>query len=37
MAEHNDQGKGYIERLQVHIPGLTAKKTASIRTQLGLL
>jgi hypothetical protein len=37
MAEHNDQGKGYIERLQAHIPGLTAKKTASIRTQLGLL
>lgn len=37
MAEHYDQAKSYIERMQVHIPGLTAKKTASIRTQLKLL
>lgn len=37
MAEHYDQAKSYIERLQVHIPGITAKKTASIRTQLKLL
>ena len=36
-ADHYDQAKSYIERIQVHIPGLTAKKTASIRTQLKLL
>lgn len=36
-AEHYDQAKSYIERIQAHIPGLTVKKTASIRTQLKLL
>ena len=37
MAEHYNQGRSYIERLQVTIPGLTAKKTSCIRTQLRLL
>lgn len=36
-AEHYDQAKSYIERIQAHIPGMTGKKTASIRTQLRLL
>jgi len=36
-AEHYDQAKSYIERIQAHIPGLTAKKSAAIRTQLGML
>ena len=36
-AEHYDQAKSYIERIQATIPGITAKKTASIRTQLHLL
>ena len=36
-AEHYDQAKSYIERLQATIPGLTARKSASIRTQLRLL
>lgn len=36
-AEHYDQAKSYIDRLQAHIPGITAKKSASIRTQLRLL
>ena len=36
-AEHYDQAKSYIERIQGHIPGLTAKKSAAIRTQLGML
>lgn len=36
-AEHYDQAKSYIARLQAHIPGMTAKKGASIRTQLRLL
>ncbi len=34
--EHYDQAKSYIERIQAHIPGLTAKKMTSIRTQLWL-
>lgn len=37
IAEHYDQAKSYIERLQVNIPGMTAKKSASIRMQLRLL
>ena len=37
IAEHYDQEKSYIERLQVNIPGMTAKKSASIRMQLRLL
>jgi hypothetical protein len=36
-TEHYDQAKSYIERLRAHIPGLSAKKTASIRTQLKLM
>ena len=36
-AEHYDQARSYIERIQATIPGMTAKKTASIRTQLRLL
>ena len=36
-AEHYDQARSYIERFQATIPGLTAKKTTSIRTQLRLL
>lgn len=36
-AEHYDQAKSYIERIQVHIPGLTARKTAAIRRQLRIL
>ena len=34
MSEHYNQVMSYIERIQVHIPGMTAKKTAAIRTQL---
>lgn len=37
LNDHYDQAKSYIERLQVHIPGQTAKKTAAIRNQLWLL
>lgn len=37
MKEHYDQSRSYIERIQVTMPGLTSKKTASIRTQLKLL
>ena len=37
MKEHYDQSRSYIERLQVTLPGLTARKTATIRTQLRLL
>ena len=36
-AEHYDQAKGYIERIQATIPGLTARKQAAIRNQLRLL
>ena len=36
-AEHYDQAKSYIERIQATIPGLTARKQAAIRTQLKLL
>ncbi len=35
--EHYNQARSYVDRLQAHIPGLTAKKTVSIRTQLRLL
>lgn len=34
--EHYNQAKSYIERIQAYIPGLTAKKMTSIRTQLWL-
>ena len=36
-AEHYDQAKSYIERIQATIPGITARKSAAIRTQLRLL
>ena len=36
-AEHYDQAKSYIERIQATIPGITAKKSAAIRTQLRLM
>ena len=36
-AEHYYQARSYIDRLQASIPGLTAKKSASIRTQLNML
>jgi peroxiredoxin len=36
-TEHYNQAKSYIGRLQAYVPGLTVKKKASIRTQLGLL
>jgi len=35
--EHLDHARGYIDRLQAEIPGLTARKTFSIRTQLKLI
>lgn len=37
MTEHYDQSMSYIDRLQAIIPGLTVRKTVSIRTQLRLL
>ena len=37
MRDHYNQSQSYIERLQVTMPGLTSKKTASIRLQLKLL
>lgn len=36
-AEHYDQARSYIERIQATIPGDTARKSASIITQLRLL
>ncbi len=36
-SEHYDQSKSYIDRIQATIPGLTARKTVSIRKQLRLL
>jgi hypothetical protein len=36
-AEHYDQAKSYIDRLQAHIPGMTSRKIAAIRTQLWLM
>lgn len=36
-AEHYDQAKSYIERIQASIPGYEARKTVSIRTHLRLL
>ena len=32
-AEHYDQAKSYIERIQATIPGMTVRKAVSIRTQ----
>lgn len=37
LNDHYDQSRSYIERIQATIPGLTVRKTASIRTQLRLL
>lgn len=36
-AEHRNKARGYIEAVQATIPGMTAKKTAAIRTQLDML
>lgn len=36
-AEHYDQAKSYIERIQVKIPGMTVKKSISISEQIRLL
>lgn len=36
-AEHYDQARSYIDRIQATIPGQTARKSASIRRQLRLL
>jgi hypothetical protein len=36
-ADHYNQARSYIERIQAHMPGMTSKKAASIRTQLKLL
>lgn len=36
-SEHYNQAKSYIQRIQATIPGLTARKNASIRTQLRLM
>ncbi|WP_026514172.1 ISLre2 family transposase [Butyrivibrio sp. LB2008] len=36
-AEHYSQARSYIDRLHATIPGLTARKAASIRNQLNLL
>lgn len=36
-TEHYDQAKSYIDRIQAHIPGMTVRKTAAIRTQLKLI
>ena len=36
-AEHYDQARSYIDRIQATIPGTTVRKTASIRTQLKLI
>ncbi len=37
LAEHYDQGRSYIDRIRATIPGITARKSAAIRTQLRLL
>ena len=37
MADHHDQARSYIERMQATIPGETVRKSASIITQLKLL
>ncbi len=34
LAEHYDQARSYIERIQAHMPYGTAKKTAQIRSRL---
>ena len=36
-AEHRNKARGYIEAVQATIPGMTAKKTSAIRTQLDML
>lgn len=36
-AEHYSQSRSYIDRVQATIPGLTAKKIASIREQIRLI
>ena len=36
-AEHYNQARSYIERIQTTIPGLTARKTINIREHLKLI
>lgn len=36
-AENYNQARSYIDRIQATIPGITAKKSAAIRHQLGML
>ena len=36
-AEHYNQSRSYIERIQAHIPGETVRKIASIREQIKIL
>ena len=36
-ADHYDQARSYIDRIQAHVPGITAKKTATIRAQFRLI
>ena len=36
LAEHYDQSRSYIDRIQATVPGMTTRKTASIRMQLKL-
>lgn len=36
-AEHYNQARSYIDRIQAHMPGMTSKKTAAIRRRLYLL
>lgn len=36
-ADHYDQARSYIERIQAHMPGITSRKSAAIKFQLRLL
>lgn len=36
-TEHYNQSRSYIDRIQVEMPGLTSRKTASIRNQLKII
>ena len=37
IADHYDQSKSYIDRIQATIPGMTVRKTLSIREQIKVL
>ena len=36
-TEHYNQAWSYIDRIQAHVPGITARKTAAIRAQFRLM